>query len=73
MGFFSSDICDCCGNKVSSGIKSKNCGHWTCGNCIIQRSSIIRHTFGSDSLACPTCGKDTGLIRDKVIDRFQGR
>ena len=72
MGWFSSDICGCCGNEVDVGIKSNNCGHWMCANCIIQRSAVITHFFGSDTLACPACGKDTGFIRAKVIARLRG-
>ena len=73
MGFFSSDVCDCCGAKVDTGVKSKVCGHWICANCIVQRSSRTSHFFGQDTMLCPSCGQDTGMQHDAVIARVQGR
>ncbi len=73
MGFFSSDICDSCGAKVKTGVKSKTCGHWICANCIVQRSARTSHFIGKDTMLCPTCGEDTGMHHDAIIARVQGR
>ena len=71
MGWFSSDKCDCCGSKVATGVKSKHCGHWICGNCIVQRSTRTNHFFGKDTMLCPKCGEDTGLHYEAIVDRVR--
>jgi len=73
MGLFSSDICDYCSSRVKTGIKSKHCGHWICGNCIAQRSVRTSHIFGKDTMLCPLCGEDTGLHHEAIVARVQGR
>lgn len=73
MGLFGSDKCDCCGQKVEAGVKSRYCGHWICSNCIIQRGAKKSHTFGKDTMLCPTCGKDTQLGFNEIIKRASGR
>lgn len=63
--------CESCNGKVSKGLKSKNCGHWICGACLSRRSQRVSHMLGKDTLACVACGRDTGLLYDKVLDRFE--
>ena len=73
MGWFSTNKCDCCGNDVESGVKSKHCDHWICCNCIVMRTSRTSHMFGGDSMLCPVCGTDTGILHDKMVARCQGK
>ncbi len=72
MGWFSKDVCDCCGNEVESGVKSKHCGHWICCNCIVMRSSETSHFIGANTMLCPVCGQDTGIKHDAIRDRCRG-
>lgn len=69
MGLFSSNKCDCCGNKVKTGIRSKHCRHWICANCIVQKSARTSHFLGKDTMLCPNCGEDTGIIHAEIIER----
>ncbi len=72
MGWFSSDVCDSCGNEVESGVQSKHCGHWICCNCIVMRSSETSHFFGDNTMLCPKCGEDTGMEHKAIMDRCRG-
>ncbi|MGB5988128.1 MAG: hypothetical protein WBG43_00065 [Marinifilaceae bacterium] len=73
MESIDTNYCDSCGKEIDAGIQFKACKHWICAECIIRRGTRKTHTFGKDSLLCPKCGVDTGLVHDELIDKFRDR
>jgi transcription elongation factor Elf1 len=72
MGWFSADKCGNCSVDVNKGFGCKECGKMICCNCLVNRSTSISHMIGTDTIACPACGRDMQLKYDAVVNRCRG-